>query len=132
MLLRIGAPTIDRPARAKDSSVMKGSPITAEEFERMLDKVPGIVVDVATPSWQRLLTGLWWSGLWLGEALDLWWDRPHRMCVDLSGRRPMLRVHAAQEKGNTDRLLPIARSSPSSFCSPPRRNDGGSCFRSLA
>jgi hypothetical protein len=44
----------------------------------------------------------------LGEALNLYWDRPDRLCVDLSGKRPMLRVLAELEKGGRDRLLPMA------------------------
>ena len=32
------APKVKRPKRAKQSKLMKGRPITVEEFERMLDK----------------------------------------------------------------------------------------------
>ncbi len=61
----------------------------------------------AAPSWRHLLRGLWLSGLRLGEALELYWDRDDRLCVDLTGRRPMLRIPAELEKGHKDRLLPI-------------------------
>ena len=92
---------------------MKGRPITGEEFDRMLANVEAIVGPDAAPSWKRLLNGLWHSGLRLGEAIALYWDRddcPGGKCleVDLSGKRPMLVIPAELDKGNRDRLLPIA------------------------
>ena len=87
---------------------MKGRPITGEEFERMLAKVPDVVGEAAATSWTHYLNGLWHSGLRLAESLELHWDRDDKLCVDLSGKRPMLRIPAALEKSNQDRLLPIA------------------------
>lgn len=55
-----------------------------------------------------MLEGLWWSGLRRGEALDLWWDRDDKLSIDLSGKRPLLKVIPELEKGFEDRLLPIA------------------------
>jgi len=106
-------PNIDMPKRAKGSKVMKGRPITSEEFERMLDKVQSVVGPKATPSWQCYLNGLWLSGLRLSESLNLYWERddcPHCDCleVDLGGKRPIFRVSAEAEKGNEDRELPMA------------------------
>ncbi|REK13008.1 MAG: hypothetical protein DWQ37_10305 [Planctomycetota bacterium] len=121
-------PTIERPKRAKASKLMKGRPITTEEFERMLAKVRAVVVpkppkgkpvkpdpkqELAdaerVESWKHYLRGLWFSGLRLGESLELSWDdRSDRISVDMSGKRPMLRIPAALEKGNQDRLLPMA------------------------
>lgn len=124
-------PKIQKPKRAKSSKVMKGRPITLEEFERMLDKVPGVIYKPPKPAkdgkkkwtppeieedvkarvveaWRRLLRGLWWSGLRLGEAINLDWSDRTQLCVDMSGKRPMLRILAEHEKGNQDRLLPIA------------------------
>ncbi len=100
------APKFDMPKRAKGSKMMKGRPIVAEEYDRMYAAVPGCVRANAA-KWQRLVKGLWLSGLRLGEAIDLWWDREDRMHVDLTGRRPMLRIHADQEKGGEDRMLPL-------------------------
>lgn len=84
---------------------MKGRPITAEEFDRMLAKAQD--GDAETP-WSHLLRGLWWSGLRLGEALSLHWTEDSRICVDLGGRRPMLFVRGQAEKGRKNRRLPIA------------------------
>jgi len=102
------APRIERPKRAKGSKAMKGRPITGEEFERMLDKLPTVVGEKARPSWRHFLNGLWWSGLRLDESLELWWDREGRLCVDLSNEHVMLRIPAELEKGHRDRLLPVA------------------------
>lgn len=101
-------PKIEKPKRARTSKVMKGRPITLEEFERMLDRVPDVVGQEAAPSWRYYLRGLWLSGLRLAESLELYWDRDDKLCVDLDGKRPMLRIPAALEKGNRDRLLPMA------------------------
>jgi integrase len=101
-------PKIVKPKRARTASVMKGRPITGEEFDRMLAKTAAVVGAEAAASWQYFLTGLWLSGLRLKESLDLYWVRDDKLCVDLSGKRPMLRIPAALEKGNRDRLLPIA------------------------
>jgi hypothetical protein len=50
---------------------MKGRPISAEEFERMLDKTPGVVGDVAAASWQRVLRALWNSALRIDELMHV-------------------------------------------------------------
>jgi integrase len=101
-------PSISRPKRAKGSKVMKGRPITTEEFERMLGKVASVVTANSAPSWTFYLRGLWASGLRLTESLQLFWDRQEKLCVDRTGNRPMLWIPAALQKSNEDTLLPMA------------------------
>ncbi|MBX3438255.1 MAG: site-specific integrase [Planctomycetaceae bacterium] len=106
-------PNIEMPKRARRSSKqtpMKGRPLYTEEFERMLAAAPKVIGELAAPSWRFLLEGLWWSGLRLGEALDLWWDRDDRLRLDFSidPRFPMLQIPSELEKGNKDRLTPVA------------------------
>ncbi|HEY3395397.1 MAG TPA: site-specific integrase, partial [Lacipirellulaceae bacterium] len=130
-------PKLAMPKRAKAAKVMKGRPITAEEFERMLAAVPNVVVQKSASktgggakaatdsaavrekaryakavieSWNFYLHGLWWSGLRLRESLALEWtsSTPGALVVDFTGRRPMLRIPGESEKGGMDRLLPIA------------------------
>jgi len=139
-------PKIDKPHRARSQRVMKGRPITGEEFERMLAKVPEVLTDKRnrqrkqdkppTPetveSWRHYLTGLWLSGLRLAESLDLWWDREERLCVDLTGKRPMLRIPAALEKGNRDRLLPMAPEFAEFLLTTPADRRTGPVFSPLA
>lgn len=109
-------PKLAMPKRAKGAKVMKGRPITTEEFERMLAAVPKAIEarpnttgdDLVTP-WRHYLRGLWWSGLRLGESLNLRWDaEPGALVVDFTGRRPLLRIPAESEKGGQDRVLPMA------------------------
>ena len=104
----VAVPHIVKPQRAKGGKMMKGRPITGEEFERMLASVVAVVGAAAAPSWRFYLQGLWASGLRLSESLELFWDNEAKLCVDLSGRRPMLRIPAGLEKGNQNRLLPMA------------------------
>jgi integrase len=123
---------------------MKGRPITGEEFERMLAAVPKAVVlkrqgevtdeqraadeaDVA--DWRHYLRGLWWSGLRLAESLELWWDRPDKLRIDLSGKYPMLRIPAGLEKGHRDRLLPIAPEFAEFLLATPESQRRGRVFR---
>jgi integrase len=118
-------PKLTAPKRTKVAKVMKGRPITPEEFDRMLAVVPKVVLPkvagkhLATDdpraraivsSWEHYLRGLWWSGLRLRESLVLEWnaDTPGALIVDFSGRRPMLRIPAESDKGGQDRLLPMA------------------------
>ena len=54
------------------------------------------------------LRGLWLSGLRLAESLELHWDRDGKLCIDLTGKRAMLRIPAELEKGHKDQMLPIA------------------------
>jgi integrase len=101
-------PKILRPKRAKQYKKPKGRAPTETEFKDILKAVPEVVGKNRAPSWQHFLRGLWWSGLRLGEALELWWNRQDRLCIDLSGTKPVLRIPADLEKGHQDRLLPIA------------------------
>jgi integrase len=94
------------PKRAKGLTLMRGRPITTEEFERMLATVPIVRPHDAAP-WEHYLRGLWLSGLRLEESTALSWDEDSSIMVDLGGRRPRLRIYAEAEKGHQDRLLPI-------------------------
>jgi len=124
-------PKIEMPKRAKGSKMMKGRPVTSEEFDRMIAAVPeadGVKAeDVAT--WQWFLRGLWWSGLRLEESIDLWWDSDTGLSVDLSGRRPMLRIPAEHEKGFQDRLLPMAPEFAEMLLAVPQADRTGRVFK---
>ena len=123
------APTIDAPKRGKQSQVMKGRPITGEEFDRMIDKAAAVVGDERAEPWRHYLRGLWKSGLRLGESLELFWDRDDKLCVDLSGKRPMLRIPGALEKGNRDRMLPMAPEFAELLLATPEAERTGPVFR---
>lgn len=130
-------PKVPRFEIPKVPKGMKGRPITLEEFERMLMAIPkglelrpvvGEQRDVAG-SWEFYLRGLWASGLRLSESLHLRWDdAPGAVVVDLSGRRPMLRIPAEAEKGNRNRLLPITPEFASLLASVPPSERRGYVF----
>jgi integrase len=102
---------------------MKGRPITTEEFERMLLAVDKVILkqemckprkewktDYAkTDEWKLLLKGLYWSGLRLREAVNLHWTDANKLCVvNLLSGAPMLHIPAELDKGNEDRIMPMA------------------------
>lgn len=101
------APRVDMPKLTKGDRTMRGRPITAEEYERMLGKAESVRKGDAE-LWKRLLRGLWLSGLRLSEALQLSWDADAAITVHLSGRYPMLRIFAEAQKSKRDALLPIS------------------------
>ena len=113
-------PQFPRLKQARSAKVMKGRPITGEEFERML-----AAVDVEFPlqsDWsssrkkrvqeQRdsikfLLRGLWLSGLRLEESLSLTWDQwADGIRVDIAKDHVYLLIPAESEKGGKDRVYP--------------------------
>jgi integrase len=98
-------PQFSMPRTPKGTSRMRGRPITEEEFERLLaaaEKYRAKDADV----WQFFLRGLWCSGLRLGEALELSWEREAGLSIELRDGRPFLRIKAEAEKGFKDRLIP--------------------------
>ncbi len=102
------APHVEVPKVPK-RKMMKGRPVTGEEFERMLAATAGVVGRHNGPAWRFLLRGLYLSGLRLGEALSLHWtDRDKLHVCRIGARRPMFRIHCEDEKGGQDRLLPMA------------------------
>jgi hypothetical protein len=86
------------------------------------------VGEAAAASWTHYLEGLWTSGLRLAESLELYWDRDDKLCVDLAGKRPMLRIPAELEKGHKDRHLPIAPEFAEFLLRTPPAERTGSVF----
>lgn len=126
-------PTFNMPKRVKGSKVMKGRPITTEEFERMIEAVPKVVENVAAESWRFYLKGLWESGLRLTESLVLRWDdSPGSIVVDFTGKRPMLRIPAEAHKGNRDMLLPMTPEFAALLQSVSESERWGRVFKLLA
>jgi len=109
MLSRL--PTFPKLRRVKKATgtPMKGRPITAEEFERMLAAIPGVVGPEHAQDLDRYLRGLDASGLRLEESLDLRWDDDGRIRPRFAeGRLPVLVIPAECEKGFMDREHPMA------------------------
>lgn len=95
------------PRRKQSAGGMKGRPLSDPEFARILAAVPEIVGDDRATDWQRSINGLWLSGLRLGEAVRLSWDRSDVISVDLSGSHPMFWIPPGTDKSGKGKLLPI-------------------------
>lgn len=122
LLLKL--PTFDMPKKASGATRMKGRPITGEEFDRMIDATDRVVGVKAAESWKRLLRGLWTSGLRLGEALSLRWDRqPGCPGVILNGKKSVLAFDADSQKSGKVELVPLAPEAVE-LLTPLRRESG--------
>lgn len=111
---------------------MKGRPITAEEFERMLDACHDVLQPHQVDSWQFLLKGIWWSGLRLNEAMLLHWTDDSDITVDLSRKRPLFVIAAHAEKANQDRRLPMAPEFSELLETVPESQRRGYIFKPLS
>ena len=99
-------PELHPPKKCKGQILMRGRPITAEEFDRLLAVVPKVRPQDSAV-WIHYLTGLWLSGLRLEESLALSWDQDEPFTVDLTGRRPAFRIYAEAQKARRDEILPM-------------------------
>lgn len=85
---------------------MKGRPITVDEFKGLLEIVPS-VRKRRPEGWVFLLRGLWESGLRIGEALNMTWDRMDTIHpVRTKGGHVCLRIPATCQKSRKDQTLP--------------------------
>lgn len=121
-------PVIEMPKRAKGiSQAMRGRPITGEELDRMIEKVPE-KRKRQPKRWQQLLRGLNLSGLRLSEALALSWEDDAPISVCTAGKYPALRIQAEAEKAHRDRLLPIAPEFAEFLLATPKADRCGLVF----
>lgn len=122
-------PKIKRAKASRGDKIMRGRPITLEEFERMLAVLPEVVGQAARAEWTFYLRGLWSSGLRLAESLELYWDRQDKLHPTKSGRFPMLRIPAELEKGHKDRLLPMTPEFARLLATVPEAEKAGPVFK---
>jgi integrase len=92
------------PKLPKGQSMAKHRAVTFEEFERMLATVPKVRSRDA-PAWERLLRGLWFSGLRLSEAVALDWnDGP--FVLNTTGKHPAFHIEAEGQKSRRSEVTP--------------------------
>lgn len=101
-------PSVPKIRRAHKSKEAKGRPVTPEEFDAMLGAVAAQVGNAAEASWKFLLRGLWLSGLRLGEAMQLRWERGPWISIDIADpARPVLIVPGKRQKSGEEQRLPL-------------------------
>ena len=101
-------PKMKRSRTSCGQKVMRGRPITLEEFERMLEVVPDVVGISNAKQWAFYLRGLWYSGLRLSESREVYWDRQDKIHLIRSGPYTVMKIPGELEKGHKDRMLPLA------------------------
>lgn len=95
------SPRVKLPRRTS-RKIMKGRPITGEEFDRLIEAAK------SRPTFKPLLNGLWLSGLRLSEALSLHWERTDLIHVEnVDGRRPVLRIPELEQKSRQETISPL-------------------------
>ncbi|SFI79374.1 Site-specific recombinase XerD [Planctomicrobium piriforme] len=100
-------PLIDKVKTSKIRA-MKGRPITAKEFQRMLDETASIVGEEAAESWRHTLRGLWASALRLEELMNVSWDDENAIRpIWNRGRQPVLYIPAEMQKNDTEEAIPL-------------------------
>lgn len=124
-------PTI-KELKVESGTESKGRPVTAEEFDRMVGAAEK-TLGAKKGEWLFLLRGLWWSGLRLGEAMNLSWDERHDgLTVDLTGEFPLLRIPAKHQKSRRHELKPIVPEFAELLLSVPEDKRAGFVFNPLA
>lgn len=88
--------------------VMKGRPVTQEEFEKMLDATASVVGEQAAASWKLVLRGLWESALRLEELMHVSWDKHGTIRPTwIDGQHAVLEIPADMQKNDTDESIPL-------------------------
>jgi hypothetical protein len=87
--------------------VMKGRPITQEEFDAMLAAVPAIVGKKHAASWEYTLKILWESTFRVGDVMDFSWnDQRHiyPIWTDTPDQKPTLMIPPTQKNGKSQEI----------------------------
>ncbi|WP_437192703.1 hypothetical protein [Planctomicrobium sp. SH527] len=87
--------------------VMKGRPVTGEEFDRMLDVTPRVVGETAAADWQFVLRVLWESGFRIADLLDFSWEDErhiHPVWPTRPGQHPTILIPSSQKNGRLQEI----------------------------
>jgi site-specific recombinase XerD len=126
---------LDRSPKMKLPALEPGNggfPITGEELDRLLEAADKIMGQAA-PGWRRLILGLRWSGLRLGEAHRLWWDGETSDAIwplRLSRKRmACFRFRRRTHKGRREELVKMAEEFRQFLLETPPARRRGRVFR---
>ena len=87
--------------------VMKGRPITEDEFQRMLDSTESVVGTSSAVSWKFSLQILWGSAFRIGDLMDFSWKDPrhiHPVWGRSRNDHPTLAIPSSQKNGKTQEI----------------------------
>ena len=99
--------TIPAIEKLEARQVMKGRPVTEEEFQRMLEVTPAVVGEGSAASWILTLRVLWESGFRVGDLMDFSWDDQrhiHPVWPQQADRLPTLVIPATQKNGQIQEI----------------------------
>ncbi len=98
---------VPRIQKIEVDDVMRGRPITGEEFERMLAATPKIVGDGPAESWQLAQRILWESGFRVSDVMNFAWDDERKIRPVWSsrkGRLPTIVLPAIQKNRKVEEI----------------------------
>lgn len=98
------APKVEMPRKAKGSQA-KSRGITAEEVDRLLAACPKVRPQ-DHEEWERFITGVWHSGLRLGEGVALTWH-VGPFALDVSGDLPGFVIESEGQKSGKAEVCPV-------------------------
>lgn len=97
-----------RKIKTPKQKVMKGRPISVDEFNKVLEATAGVVGEEVAESWKHVLRGLWESALRLDELMHVSWDKPGTIRpIWKSGQLAILDIPAAMQKNDTEECIPL-------------------------
>ena len=89
------APKVIMPKVPKKTNIRK---ITAEEFERVVQKAP-------TADWKAFIATAWYTGMRRTEMLDLTWDKKDAPHIDFKEKK--IWIPAEYNKSDEDQWMPL-------------------------
>lgn len=100
------APRFVMPRQSK-RRLARSRAITEDEYRAIREAVAAVKIGQEVESWRRFVELLWLSGLRIGEALQLSWDKPP-IRVDLeAGKFPRLVIWGEGQKSRDDQTAVI-------------------------
>ncbi|QDT26380.1 site-specific tyrosine recombinase XerC [Gimesia panareensis] len=87
--------------------VMKGRPITGDEFEQMLEVTPEVVGKNSAESWRYVLQIIWESAFRIGDVMNFSWDderKIHPVWPQRKDLHPTLIIPSSQKNGKTQEI----------------------------
>jgi len=116
------------PLRKIDvDEVMKGRPISGEEFERMVEVTPSVVGNDAADSWIFTLKVLWQSGFRIQDLMRFSWDDPNEIVPvwpRLKAQHPTIVIPSSQ-KNRKNEEIPMLPGFAELLKSVPKRKQKG-------